>query len=55
MKSLRRVFKKSLAMELLKKGHNLVDLEPNFNHKNFVVYVFEDTSKLRSDLSKFTQ
>jgi hypothetical protein len=49
----RRIFKKSLAVELMSMGHNLINLEPNYKHKKFVVYVFEDTPQLDHELSKF--
>ncbi|MEB4859747.1 MULTISPECIES: DUF5659 domain-containing protein [Priestia] len=50
---LRRIFKKSLAVELMNMGHHLINLEPNYKHHRFVVYVFEDTPQLDADLSKF--
>lgn len=42
----KRIFKKSLAIELMKQGFNLVDVEQNNRNKNLMVYIFEQNEKL---------
>ncbi|WP_242214897.1 DUF5659 domain-containing protein [Bacillus cereus group sp. BfR-BA-01383] len=42
----KRIFKKSLAIELMKQGCNLVDVEQNNRNKNLMVYIFEQNEKL---------
>ncbi|MEK4951987.1 hypothetical protein NST12_16970 [Bacillus sp. FSL W8-1127] len=47
---MKKIFKRSLAIELLKRGNQLVSIGSNKFHKDKQVYIFKDTLKLREDL-----
>ncbi|MED0667746.1 hypothetical protein P4T04_15585 [Bacillus badius] len=48
----KRVFKRSLAIQLMKMGCSLVKVEPNKHNKNLEVYSFEVNEKLKDSLDK---
>jgi len=51
---IKKIFSKKIAMELVVKGHELLHTEQNFKYKNLSVFVFEETSKLLTDLTEIT-
>lgn len=52
---LKNVYKKSLAIELIKRGHDLHHTMRNYRDKRFQVFVFEDTPELIKDLVEVNQ
>ncbi|MEB4857284.1 hypothetical protein [Priestia megaterium] len=42
----KRIFKKTLMIELMKMGCNLVEVEKNNRNRDLVVYVFEKNERL---------
>ncbi|MCT9858234.1 hypothetical protein P2R64_00200 [Priestia megaterium] len=46
----KRIFKRSLAMALVEKGHRLLRIDDNKNVLGFMVYVFEDNFQFQEDL-----
>ena len=48
------IYKKSLAIELMALGFELVEVKPNLKRKNFYKYVFKDSIELRETLAKLT-
>ncbi|WP_165970982.1 hypothetical protein [Peribacillus frigoritolerans] len=47
---IKRVFKRSLAMELVGRGHKIIRIEENKHKSNFLVYLFEDSFTLAEDI-----
>lgn len=48
----KRIFKKSLAIELMENGCNLIKIEENNRNNRLKVYVFEDDRNLRRVLDE---
>ncbi|WP_161809709.1 hypothetical protein [Peribacillus muralis] len=48
--SKKRIFKKTLALMLSKKGHKVLHIESNKFHPDKMVYVFKDTFQFQEDL-----
>ena len=46
------IFNSFIAKQLLNKGHNIVDLQPNKTIKNAIVFYFEETNQLIKDLQE---
>ena len=44
----------SIARTLLHMGNQIIDIKPNKNNKNETVFVFENTEKLKNNLSEVT-
>lgn len=47
-----KIFKRQIAFTLIENGNKLIYTEPNYKKKNFVVFCFEDTTKLRKDINE---
>ena len=54
MSNLKRIYTKSVALELRKRGFKIIRTEPNENKPEFDVYVFEETENLRKALTEIT-
>ena len=50
----KNIYKKSVAMELIKRDNNFLHSMRNRDNSNYQVWVFEDTKKLRKDLAELT-
>lgn len=50
----RVIIKPSIARKLLHMGNVVVDIKPNKEKLNESVFVFEDTEKLKNDLTAIT-
>lgn len=48
------IYKKSLAVELMALGFELVEVKPNLKRKGFYKYCFLDSMELREALAKLT-
>ena len=48
------IYKKSLAIELMALGFELIEVKPNLKSKGFYKYVFKDSIELREALAKLT-
>ena len=48
------IYKKSLAIELMALGFELVEVKPNLKRKGFYKYIFLDSLALREQLTKLT-
>jgi hypothetical protein len=46
------IYKKTLAMDLVKKGHDIDYTARNRSNGNYQVYFFEDSPSLRKDLAE---
>lgn len=44
----------TIARQLLHKGNAICDIKPKKENKNETVFVFEDTEKLKNDLTAIT-
>ena len=53
MKKQKTIMKKSLALYLIKQGHELKKCEPNNRKYGFYVYKFIETPELITDMLKF--
>ena len=51
---MKNIYKKSLAMSLIRMGHDLKHSMRNRNNPKYQVFVFEDTPELIRDLLKLT-
>lgn len=51
---IKKIFKKQIAVQLLKNGHILLYTEPNYKKTHFSVFVFENTPELLKDLTQIT-
>lgn len=47
-----KVFKRSVAIELRKRGFKILKAEPNYKKPQYDVYFFEDTEEFRNALSE---
>jgi hypothetical protein len=45
----------SIARQLLHKGNPIYDIKPKKENKNETVFVFEDTDKLKNDLTAISK
>ncbi|MGE7903438.1 hypothetical protein ACQKNS_03440 [Peribacillus sp. NPDC094092] len=52
---LKNIYKKSLAIELIKRGHDLHHTMPNRNNRKYQVFVFPHTDELIKDLLELTK
>lgn len=43
------IFKKSIAMALIEKGHTLLNVKPQYQNTNHYVYIFERTESFLKD------
>ena len=48
------IYKKSLAVELITLGFELIEVKPNLKSKGFYKYIFKDSIELREALAKLT-
>jgi hypothetical protein len=46
----KRIFSKSLSMQLISKGHELIKVEPNNKIEGFLVYSFVLSDQLINDI-----
>ena len=51
----KKIFNRRLAVELRKKGCEIIRTEPNFYKPEFDVYIFKDSNKLQLALTELTQ
>ena len=51
----KKIFTKKIALQLIKKGYDLIDMETNLKHKNLKVYVFKKTDGLMKELTNITR
>lgn len=51
---IKKIFKKSVAMCLIRRGHDLKDIESNLKDNRFKVFLFEETQELLKDLTEIT-
>ncbi|QIZ09371.1 hypothetical protein HFZ78_23940 [Priestia megaterium] len=54
MKQQKTIMKKSLAEQLIDKGHNFIGCEVNRRDKKMLVYKFVKTTELMEDLTRLT-
>lgn len=52
MKGFKEVYKKSIAMQLKELGNPIYDAKANLKNPKMVIYIFEETDKLRKDFDK---
>lgn len=50
----KRIYTKSLALELRKRGFKIIRTEPNENYPQFDVYIFESNNDLKVALTEIT-
>lgn len=50
----KKIFKKSIAMYLIRKGHDLKDIELNLKNNRFKVFIFMETPELLKDLTEMS-
>ena len=50
----KRIYTKSVALELRKRGFKIIRTEPNENKPEFDVYVFEETEDFKKALTEIT-
>jgi hypothetical protein len=48
------IYKKTLAMDLVKKGHDIEYTSRNRNNQKYQVYFFEDSPSLRKDMAELS-
>lgn len=51
----KRIFKKSLAIQLMTDGCRLIKVEPNKHNENLEVYSFEKNMQLKNSLDKLNR
>lgn len=51
----KNIYKKTLAMELIKLGHNFLHSMRNRSNEKYQVYVFEETPELIEDMIHLSQ
>lgn len=51
----KKIFNRKLAVELRKKGCEIIRTEPNFYKPEFDVYIFKNSEQLKSALTELTQ
>lgn len=49
-----KIFKKTLAYQLIEAGNILLDKEINIKNNNYYKYIFLDNNKFRADLTALT-
>ena len=49
---IKRIYKRSIAVELRKRGFNIIGTEPNPYKPQFDVYLFEDTEEFENGLTE---
>lgn len=49
-----KIFSKRVATELIGRGNSLIRTEDNLKRKSYIVFIFEDTGKLRKDLTEIS-
>lgn len=49
---IKKIYKRAIALELRKKGFNIVGTEPNKLKPQFDVYLFKDTSDFQAALTE---
>lgn len=47
-----KIFSRSIAIELRKKGFKIIKTEPNYKKPEFDVYFFKDTPEFRKTLNE---
>ena len=52
---LKNIYKKTLAMELIRLGHDLVHTMRNRNNSKYQVFVFQDSPELIRDMLSLTK
>ncbi|MEI2471923.1 hypothetical protein ACIQX3_00130 [Peribacillus frigoritolerans] len=52
---LKNIYKKSLAMELVRRGHDIHHTMPNRNNKKYQIFVFPHTDELIKDMLELTK
>lgn len=52
MPNIKRIYKRTIAFELRKRGFNILGVEPNPFKPHFDVYLFEDTEEFEKELTK---
>lgn len=52
---MKKIFSLKLANELMRKGNKVVDIEINTKNPKLKVFLFEDTDKLRNDMTSITK
>lgn len=50
----KRIYTKSVALELRKRGFKIIRTEPNENYPQYDVYVFENNTHLKEVLTEIT-
>ena len=50
----KRIYSKSVALELRKRGFKIIRTEPNENYPQYDVYVFQSDKTLESALTEIT-
>lgn len=53
--NLKKIFNRRLALELRKRGFEIIETEPNFYKPEFDVYMFANSDKLQMALTDLTQ
>ena len=48
----KEIYKKSIAMQLKELGNPIYDAKANLKNPKMVIYIFEDTNKLREDFDR---
>ena len=51
----KKIFNRRLALELRKRGFEIICTEPNFYKPEFDVYIFNNSVELQSALTEITQ
>ena len=51
----RPIFNSFFAKQLLHLGNPIVDLQKNKRKRNATIFYFEDTEKLRNDMTRLTE
>ena len=50
--NIKRIYKRMIAVELRKRGFNIIGTEPNPYKPEFDVYLFEDTEEFENELTR---
>ena len=50
----KRIYTKSVALELRKRGFKIIGTEPNENRPEFDVYIFENNNSFKKALTEIT-
>lgn len=51
----KKIFNRRVALELRKKGFEIIKTEPNFYKPEFDVYIFKDSDQFQRALTEVTQ